>query len=133
MRVTDVDKAIKAAGIDIIGVAYGNGNWRIDFKPNETQQNQDAAWAIINGADWSDLPEPNNDAFQRSIFADANIPGAVKVQLYALFPVLDKVIREPAVLQPAWLQIKTYAGIPAEVITIVEGYAATYNVPLVAN
>jgi hypothetical protein len=48
---SDIDEALRAAGIPIIGVAITNGDrskWRIDFMPNATQAHQTAAFALIN-------------------------------------------------------------------------------------
>jgi hypothetical protein len=47
---SELDEALRAAGIPIIGVAIGNGDrskWRVDFAANATQAQKDAAAALV--------------------------------------------------------------------------------------
>jgi hypothetical protein len=56
-RVTDLDEAIKAAGVPIDGVArLNNGTVRIDFAAEATDEQRTQAQAIAAGWDWTPIP-----------------------------------------------------------------------------
>lgn len=77
-------------------------------------------------------PAPNVDGFQRAIFEDENIPAAMKVGLYSLFPMLEKIATQTDLLQQAWQQVKSAFSIPLELVQIIEQYADAHNIPLVS-
>lgn len=64
MSAAKLDKAIKTV-CPIDGVSIGRkddkSTWRIDFRPEATQTQRDAAQAILSAFIWDDTPQPPMD------------------------------------------------------------------------
>lgn len=81
------------------------------------------------------VPDPNLpdlDGFISAIWADENLQ-ALRLQLVNFKPLLREYLNQPGgatFIQEAWSDLK--ASMPAPAVTLVESYAVTYHIPLVA-
>jgi hypothetical protein len=129
------DQYLKSLGIPIAGISGSGVNCRIDFFPEATSEQKTQAIQAAENFDWEDKPDPDLAGFQESIFQDENIPRSIKLQLYSLFGIMDKVVGRPEILQPAWQDIKDEwadAEVPNTIPQAIEQYATNFNIPLVA-
>lgn len=89
------------------------------------------------------IPElPEVPSFEAAVFQDSTIPVASRVQMAPLFPLLREHVAEDATRMQFWAGLVQIYGAPGgfldgncsdnvPIITKVQNYAATYNMPLV--
>lgn len=125
--------------IDIVGSSPAAPNWQLQFSSAATQPQKQLVNNAAQSFDWvpyTPPPGPNVDGFELAIMGDNSIPETAQLGLAAFYPSLEKWVSiNPSIIQSGWAAlVNQYQStwLTPTVQSLVLGYAADFNIPLVA-